>query len=50
MFIVSVDIRSDRLFEFAGTAKYTTSNLFLREQREPALHQIDPRSSGRGKV
>src|SRR5439155_6851147 len=42
MFVVSVDVVSNGRFEFAGATEYTPSNLFFREQREPALHQIDP--------
>ena len=50
MFVVSFDIVSNSGFEFAGATEYTSSNLFFREQREPALHQIDPGSSGWSKV
>ena len=50
MFVVSVDVVSNGRFEFVGATEYTPSNLFFREQREPALHQIDPGSSGRGEV
>ena len=50
MLVMSIDIVSNGGFEFAGAAEYTTSNLFLREQGEPAFHQIDPGSSGWGEV
>jgi len=50
MLVMSVNILSDSRFEFTSATKYTASNLFFGEQREPALHQIDPRSAGRGEM
>src|SRR5262247_1373398 len=50
MLVVSVDIVADGVFEFAGAAEYTASNLFFREQREPTLHQINPGTSGGSEV
>ena len=50
MFVVSLDIGSNRRFELASATEYPSANLFFREQREPALHQIDPGSSGWSKV
>jgi len=50
MFVVSVDVFSNGCFELAGATEYPAADLFFREQAEPALYQIDPRSSGRGKV
>lgn len=50
MLVMCVDVVSNGCFKFTGAAKYAASNLFFREQREPAFHQIDPGSSGRGEV
>lgn len=50
MLVVDLDVIPNGHFKFTGAAEYTTSNLFFGKQREPALHQIDPGSSGRGKV
>jgi GDSL-like Lipase/Acylhydrolase family len=50
IFVVSVDVLANSRFEFTGATKDAASNLFLREQPEPAFHQIDPGSSRRGEV
>ena len=40
-FVVDGQVAIDGHLEIAGAAVDATSELLLREQREPALHQID---------
>src|SRR2546426_5256937 len=44
------DVMTDRLFEFTGAAMDTPAQLFVSQGREPALHEIDPRRTGRREV
>src|SRR3989442_5531972 len=41
------DVMTDRLFEFTGAAMDTPAQLFVSQGREPALHEIDTRRTGR---
>ena len=45
-----LDIPTDGDLQLAGTAMHAAAQLLLRERREPALHEIDPRTPRRREV
>ena len=49
-FVGNVDIAQDRRLQFARTAMNAAPQLFVGERGEPALHEVDPRGTGRREV
>src|ERR687898_2391890 len=48
--VCRVDVATDGGFEFLGTTVNTAPQLLFGEGREPTLHEIHPRATGRGEV
>src|ERR1700719_710012 len=50
MTVMVFEVSTARGFQFAGAAVSPAAQLLFGEQREPALHQVEPGAAGRGKV
>ena len=50
MTVMVFEVSTARGFQFAGAAVSPAAQLLFGEQREPALHQVEPGAAGRGEV
>ena len=50
MTVADLQVAADGVLEFAGAAVCAAPKLFFGQRREPALHQVEPRSAGRREV